>query len=164
MNSHTNANDNSGTPNNRSTPIGTEIITPPNGTVPNDTGLLPNDPTAAQAMMFRGQSDSQSIFVNSPSQPSHELSLKAKSKAKSRSTTKNKDKTTRKKDDNPKLKMIKDLVEGQPTKELQNMLFVFTEETLVSLMTIKKRQQGAAKVRSSDDYIPQSVCFDCSLQ
>ena len=58
-----------------------------------------------------------------------------------------------------KLVMVKKLVEAQPSAELRNLLFSFSEEILSSLQNIDRRELGVAKLRGDDDYIPPSLRF-----
>ena len=108
-----------------------------------------NNPTATLAMALP---------------PPPETSLIEASKIKSKLSEKTKKaKRSKAAEENPKLSMIKDLVEAQPTKELQTMLFGFAENTLVSLQEIKQRGLGVAKLNSDDGYIPVSVRFNPSF-
>ena len=56
-----------------------------------------------------------------------------------------------------KLIMVKEIVECQPTKELQSQLFAIAESNLTKLTKIVKKESGAAKFDSSEEYIPSSV-------
>ena len=55
-----------------------------------------------------------------------------------------------------RLIMVKELVEAQPTKELQSQLFAIAESNLTGLTKIVKKESGAAKFDSDEEYIPSS--------
>lgn len=55
-----------------------------------------------------------------------------------------------------RLFIVKDLVERQPTAELRQKLFDFSESTLVQLNKIKFKEQSLAKFNSNEDYIANS--------
>mmetsp|Transcript_55679 Transcript_55679/g.60282 ORF Transcript_55679/g.60282 Transcript_55679/m.60282 type:complete len:213 (-) Transcript_55679:571-1209(-) len=55
-----------------------------------------------------------------------------------------------------RLIMVKELVEAQPTKELQTQLFAIAESNLIGLTKIVKKESGAAKFDSNKEYIPSS--------
>ena len=52
--------------------------------------------------------------------------------------------------------MVKELVECQPTKELQSLLFALAESTLTRLTKIIKKESGVAKFDGNDEFIPCS--------
>ena len=54
----------------------------------------------------------------------------------------------------PKLIMVKELVECQPTKELQSQPFAIAENFLTGLTKNVKKESGAAKFESNEEYIP----------
>ena len=56
-----------------------------------------------------------------------------------------------------KLIMVKELVECQPTKELQSQLFAIAESNLTGLTKIVNKESGAAKFDSDEEYIPSSI-------
>jgi hypothetical protein len=64
---------------------------------------------------------------------------------------------------NPQLISIKSLVEDQPTKDLQSTLFALANNNLVSMITLKHKELGLAKLKSADDYIAISIRFDPTL-
>jgi hypothetical protein len=74
------------------------------------------------------------------------------------SSTKHKGKTF-----NPKLIPIKSLVEAQPTTDLQSTLFALANNNLVSMITLKHKELGLAKLKSEDDYVAISIRFDPPL-
>ena len=149
------------------TPVGGRD--PASGGVPASGGNNPLE--LSQISADSGRSTTGASTGNNPTPalemvlpPPPETSLIESSKIHSKlSEKRKKPKKSRTADENPKLSMIKDLVEAQPTKELQTMLFGFAEDTLVSLQEIKQRGLGVAKLNSDDGYIPVSVRFNPSF-
>ena len=89
----------------------------------------------------------------------HSLSTKkSKSTSKPNVTKKAKDKAR-----NPLLKCVQELVECQPTPDLRNLIFALSEDILIGLQEIKKRDHALAKLCSDNDYIPTSIRYDSSL-
>ena len=53
----------------------------------------------------------------------------------------------------PKLNIEKDIVEAQPTSELQSQLFIITESNLTILTSNVKKESGVAKFDGNKDFI-----------
>ena len=63
----------------------------------------------------------------------------------------------------PRLHGIKELVERQPTTELQSLLLAFAQANLLGMQYTAYKEQGLAKLNSDKDFIPISIRFSADL-